>query len=121
MSDAIKINLGVSVAIANTARLFGAEQTGVKWPNDVWVGERKLSGVLTNSDVTRDGKLVLMVGIGVNLNENMSSNLDANIAGHAISMNDIVQSEIDREVGFVPHEFLIRSNNVPGFFSRNVF
>ncbi|RWZ68516.1 biotin--[acetyl-CoA-carboxylase] ligase [Labedella populi] len=51
------------LAVARAAdRFVSADRVSVKWPNDVLVGGRKLSGVL--SELTTDGAVV--VGAGVN-------------------------------------------------------
>lgn len=45
----------------------------IKWPNDIWVGQRKLSGMLIDAEVTVDGRVAL-VGIGINVNGDPSAN-----------------------------------------------
>eukprot|EP00474_Spongospora_subterranea_P009673 CRZ10131.1 hypothetical protein [Spongospora subterranea] len=97
MTDAVKINLGMGLAIAKTARRFGAAKAGVKWPNDVWIEEKKLCGILTNSDSNREQGLVLMVGIGTNINEEMRLNPNPDVARSAISMSDCIGKPVDRE------------------------
>lgn len=52
---------------------------GIKWPNDVLVGERKICGVLCE----RNGDRVI-VGIGVNVNQRR---FDAEIAARATSLS----------------------------------
>ncbi len=39
----------------------------VKWPNDVLIGTAKLAGILLESVVGSDGRLRIVVGIGINL------------------------------------------------------
>ncbi|MEO9254466.1 MAG: biotin--[acetyl-CoA-carboxylase] ligase, partial [Tepidiformaceae bacterium] len=45
----------------------------IKWPNDIWVGQRKLCGMLIDAEVSTEGGLAL-VGIGINVNGNPSLN-----------------------------------------------
>ncbi len=59
----LPLAVGVSVALA-IERLTGIE-IGLKWPNDLLVGSRKLSGVLCES--VRDARHGVAVGIGINL------------------------------------------------------
>lgn len=56
------LTLLVALCIAEELRASGAKAT-VKWPNDVYLGEGKLAGVLT--EYTREH---LVVGVGVNVN-----------------------------------------------------
>ena len=39
--------------------------TRIKWPNDVWIGERKVSGMLVNFDGRSGG----VAGVGINVNQ----------------------------------------------------
>lgn len=39
----------------------------IKWPNDIWVGDRKLSGLLIDAELRPEGPLA-MPGIGINVN-----------------------------------------------------
>ena len=43
-------------------------QTGLKWPNDIMLNEKKLGGILIESRTTQNG-LQVVVGIGLNINE----------------------------------------------------
>jgi len=50
------------------AALAPALEPGLKWPNDVLAGGRKISGILLESNVTPDGGLPWVVaGVGLNL------------------------------------------------------
>lgn len=39
----------------------------VKWPNDLWIGEKKLGGILTET-VRQAGQLWVILGVGLNVN-----------------------------------------------------
>ncbi len=62
------LTLGVGLAVRDVAaRRLPGERVGIKWPNDVWVGERKLAGVLLES-VVQSGQLsAVIVGVGLNV------------------------------------------------------
>ena len=40
----------------------------IKWPNDLWVGERKLAGILTEGVMTGASLEAVVVGVGINVN-----------------------------------------------------
>jgi BirA family biotin operon repressor/biotin-[acetyl-CoA-carboxylase] ligase len=40
----------------------------IKWPNDVWVGNKKLAGVLTEMSTRSQSVESVIVGVGVNVN-----------------------------------------------------
>jgi BirA family biotin operon repressor/biotin-[acetyl-CoA-carboxylase] ligase len=62
-------SLAVVDAIDRTCRVRAA----IKWPNDVLVGDRKIAGILIETSHDRDGRLVAVLGIGVNANGRFSA------------------------------------------------
>jgi BirA family biotin operon repressor/biotin-[acetyl-CoA-carboxylase] ligase len=62
------LSLMTAVAVAETVIAFGVSGVDIKWPNDVLVNERKLSGILIESGSRGAGETRVIVGIGVNLN-----------------------------------------------------
>lgn len=61
-----RLALAVPLAVARACRAEGLD-AWIKWPNDIWVGERKLSGMLIDAEVTPGGAVALP-GIGINVN-----------------------------------------------------
>ena len=49
--------------------LFSEKQreVRVKWPNDLWIGESKLAGILCEAAQSEEGSLFYVIGIGINL------------------------------------------------------
>ena len=64
-ADAGKVSFAASLAILETLEHFGAQQVSLKWPNDVLVDNKKISGILIETDGNKQG--VMVIGIGVNL------------------------------------------------------
>lgn len=87
-----KMNTVMGVAIAKAAATTAGVAAKVKWPNDVWIGERKLAGILTNCD----GKAGGVVGFGVNVNQDMSK-ADPQIAAVATSLRGETGAPVSRE------------------------
>lgn len=46
----------------------GLEQLWLKWPNDIWSGNRKVAGILTEARTGARGMEAVVVGIGINVN-----------------------------------------------------
>ena len=44
-------------------------QAVIKWPNDVLLSERKVAGILVETSHDRSGRLIAILGIGVNIHE----------------------------------------------------
>lgn len=57
-----RLALVAGLAVAEAAESLGPS-AGIKWPNDVWIGRRKVAGILVEA-----GKDFAIVGIGFNVN-----------------------------------------------------
>jgi BirA family biotin operon repressor/biotin-[acetyl-CoA-carboxylase] ligase len=67
-AEAAQISFIAALAVGDLVQTWLAPQSvKLKWPNDVLVDGRKISGVLIESGLRADGRLWLSVGIGVNL------------------------------------------------------
>ena len=73
------LSLLAGVAAARAATAAGGIPVGLKWPNDLVVEDRKLGGILSESD----GRGAVVVGIGVNVRQ---EHFPAEIAGTATSI-----------------------------------
>ena len=97
-----KIMLATAIILADTIQQYLKMQQiepidiSVKWPNDLLVNGKKMSGILAES-ILRDKKIEAMVlGIGINLNES-SEEMDSEIRDAATSLFQITGRSIDRE------------------------
>jgi BirA family transcriptional regulator, biotin operon repressor / biotin---[acetyl-CoA-carboxylase] ligase len=57
-----RLALAAGLAVAEAIESFNL-QPGIKWPNDVWLGKRKVAGILVEA-----GADFAIVGIGLNVN-----------------------------------------------------
>lgn len=66
-NEAQGITLLVGVALA---RVLNRSYVGcsIKWPNDIYVGGKKVAGILTEMEAEMDGINYVVVGMGVNVN-----------------------------------------------------
>jgi BirA family biotin operon repressor/biotin-[acetyl-CoA-carboxylase] ligase len=60
------LSLAVGLAVARALDADGALAVQLKWPNDIWVADRKLAGILLETAVC-GGVRYLVVGIGINV------------------------------------------------------
>ncbi len=60
------LSLGVGTVVAGVLRRWSDRPVGVKWPNDLFVGEAKLGGVLIELLPLPEG-VAVVVGVGINL------------------------------------------------------
>jgi BirA family biotin operon repressor/biotin-[acetyl-CoA-carboxylase] ligase len=72
------LSLVVGIAVAKTIEGLGVEDVCLKWPNDVYVGERKIAGVLVelSGEATTSWKVVCGIGLNVHMDEADGVNID---------------------------------------------
>src|SRR5258708_33231649 len=70
-------SLAVVDSIAETCQIPAT----IKWPNDVLIGERKVAGILIETSRDSTGRLVAVLGSGVNVNGRIQD-LSEHYAGH---------------------------------------
>lgn len=58
----------VSLAIVNYLEKRGLKAK-IKWPNDIYIGDKKICGILINNTINRDKVSSTIIGIGLNLNQ----------------------------------------------------
>ncbi len=56
-----RLALATGLAVAEAVESFGPA-AGIKWPNDVWIGRRKVAGILVEA-----GRDYVIIGIGLNV------------------------------------------------------
>ena len=67
--EAVRLNYLTSVAVARYLESRGAE-AAIKWPNDIYVGGRKICGMLIENTLGPVGQVMAsVIGIGINLNQ----------------------------------------------------
>lgn len=92
-----RLALAAGVAVAEAIEPFGV-RAGIKWPNDVWIGSRKVAGILVEA-----GADFAVVGIGLNVNTTEFPDSVSNIAtslaleiSEPLSRSDLLLGIINR-------------------------
>lgn len=71
-SDQFMITLAVSLGITDhLADIIPSLPLGIKWPNDIYVGEKKLGGVLIENSLMGSGIDYSVIGFGINVNQTL--------------------------------------------------
>ncbi len=81
-----------SLAVAEAINILLGIDVGVKWPNDVIINGRKVCGVLIEGEVEADVIRHIIVGIGVNVNNDIPND----IRDIAIALRDVVGKYVPR-------------------------
>jgi len=65
-----QISMAVALAVRETvAAICGESAVYIKWPNDVYVGDLKIAGILIQNAIQGNGITSSIAGIGINVNE----------------------------------------------------
>ncbi len=76
-----------ALAVAEAVEATADVSVGIKWVNDLRIGDRKIAGILTEGEFTAEGRLAfLVVGIGINL---ASGALPPHLSDIAAAIGDV--------------------------------
>lgn len=100
------LSLAMASAVAEAAERLTGAAFDVKWPNDVLHAGRKLCGILAESRASGTGQPVLVIGTGVNVNQEeadfppelrgRATSLRMATAGAAISVSEVLETILQR-------------------------
>ncbi len=91
------MTLASAVAVAKTIEKFGAVKCGIKWPNDIIVGKKKMGGILLESFSKNNSENNYILGIGINCCQKQDD-FDKEIAETATSIEIESKRNCDRNV-----------------------
>ena len=93
-----------AVAMAESMAVWGLEAK-IKWPNDVYVNDQKISGILAEVKQNPNGIQYVILGMGINVNMNMLRapseirNTATSMAyelGKTVNRNEVLGAVLDR-------------------------
>ncbi|UJL37064.1 bifunctional biotin--[acetyl-CoA-carboxylase] ligase/biotin operon repressor BirA [Pantoea agglomerans] len=64
---AMGLSLVIGIIMAETLRSLGANDVRVKWPNDIYLNDRKLAGILVELTGKTGDAAQIVIGAGINL------------------------------------------------------
>lgn len=83
-----------SLAVAHSIEALTGLKPQIKWPNDVLINQKKVCGILVESDVRGDRVNYAIIGIGINVNNTMAHSPERTAL--ATSLRDETGKEISR-------------------------
>ena len=67
------ISIVTSLVVADYLELIGVQNVSVKWPNDVYVNDKKICGILCEGNLPK----YMIIGVGINVNQEFFGDLNA--------------------------------------------
>ena len=83
-----------SLAVVHTVEQITGLKAQIKWPNDILINGKKVSGILIESDVRGNMVAYAIIGIGINLNSRLSDFPE--VLPGATSIADELGKEVSR-------------------------
>lgn len=83
----------VSVALCNTLEKFIIQPVEIKWPNDIYVGDKKICGVLIENKLEGQRIKDCVIGIGLDVNQTVFKS----DAPNPVSIKLLTGHDTDRE------------------------
>lgn len=86
------LSIIVSLAVIETLKSFDIPDLSIKWPNDIMAYNKKIGGILIENTIKSDGRIVSVVGLGLNVNQTNFNELP-----NASSLAVICKAEFDKD------------------------
>ncbi|MBX2925812.1 MAG: biotin--[acetyl-CoA-carboxylase] ligase [Chitinophagaceae bacterium] len=84
------LTAAVAVGVCDFVKTIAGDETKIKWPNDIYWGDRKAGGILIETLIRAEKWLFAVIGTGININqESFPPEL------HAVSLRQITGKRFD--------------------------
>ncbi len=92
-----RLGIALALAAAHSVRAATAVGVGLKWPNDLLIGDRKVGGVLVETECRGGGLVEAVLSLGLNVNLSRED-LPEELRGTAATLRDVTGREQQLEV-----------------------
>jgi len=91
-SEQFYMNMAVSLSLVNLLQNY-ADDIQIKWPNDIWIKQKKIAGILVENNIQGSAINYCIIGMGININQEIFDTENAislqNILGENTSLQKI--------------------------------
>lgn len=82
----------LALAVAQSLEKYAGKSISIKWPNDIYCGDRKICGMLLEHDLCGAHIATTLTGIGINVNQRQFCSQ----APNPVSLYQLLGKEVDR-------------------------
>jgi BirA family transcriptional regulator, biotin operon repressor / biotin---[acetyl-CoA-carboxylase] ligase len=108
VEDIYKLNNAAALAVVDVLQQVGLQQVSIKWPNDVYVKDNKIAGILIENTFASGTLKHTIIGIGLNVNQKQFSGFTAtsilNEIGHKQDVISILHNVYDAFYYFIKQD-----------------
>jgi BirA family biotin operon repressor/biotin-[acetyl-CoA-carboxylase] ligase len=109
------LSLVVGLAVMHTLRELGISAVGLKWPNDVLVGQKKIAGILLELVGDPADVCHVVLGVGINVNMQLTDEVDQQWTSMRLESGKMFdRNHLVAELGLTLQKYLVR-HQVDGF------
>lgn len=87
--EQVYLNLFACLSVFDFVNAYFPNQTKIKWPNDIYVNDKKIAGLLIENSIQGTSIKNSIIGIGININQQQFEN------AHAISFSVLLKKDIE--------------------------
>ena len=106
LKDQFYLNIFTSLALRDYLTAIGCTTFRVKWPNDIYVGSKKICGILVESQISGNKFSHVVVGIGLNVNQQKFDTETATSLSVLTGIQFDLQAELERLLKFLEARYL---------------
>ncbi len=94
------LNIISSLAVRDTVSNFLQTAAKVKWPNDIYLNDKKIAGILIQNSIKKNNIYTSIIGIGLNVNQSDFTDKKAismgNYGGKEYSLKDVLEVLLEK-------------------------
>ena len=91
------LSLVMGVGLLDALDTMGIKKKGLKWPNDIVIGDKKIAGILLESVPTSSKENIVLIGIGLNLITRKKIDHRMEFFDRYIGLGDILETQVNYE------------------------
>ena len=101
VDQAFLLSMASALSVTSViGELLPAHEARIKWPNDIYVGRKKIAGILIQQGVRGTSLSYAIIGIGFNVNEENLESISAcsllSLSGHSFDRDEVLRMLIER-------------------------
>jgi BirA family biotin operon repressor/biotin-[acetyl-CoA-carboxylase] ligase len=106
IKDQFYLNIFTSLAVRDYLAAKACTAVHVKWPNDIYVGSKKICGILVESQISGNKFSHVVVGVGLNMNQQQFGTETATSLSALTGMVFDLQAELEILLKFLEARYL---------------
>ncbi len=88
----VYLNMAIALALCEAIQAYVPQKVYIKWPNDIYVEEQKVAGILIENTLQGNALKYAIIGFGINVNQQTHSH------AQAASISLLLGVEVNREL-----------------------